>query len=127
MCSHRALPLCDHPVTRRMLEYAEKRAIGSLTKDEQASVRAESSALYDALYPGYGSPTAEVLALSAIGEAVFTVDPLTATINVVLFVADAIATAAGTKADPNDYDAAYEAAYLTECEAELALLEQLIV
>jgi hypothetical protein len=116
--------LGDHPVARRVIECAERRAAGSLTKEELASVRAEFSALYDTLYPGYGSPTPEVLALSAIGEVVFTTDPLTATINAVLFVADAKATAAGAKVDPREYDAAYDAAYQAECEAETELFEQ---
>jgi hypothetical protein len=125
-CSRRVLPLCDHPVARRVLECAEKRAAGSLTKEEMDSIAPEFDALYNELYRGYGTPTADVLALSAISEAAYTADPLTATINAVLFVADAAATAAATKADrDNGYDAIYDAAHRAECEAQMKLFEQI--
>src|SRR5688572_33096293 len=68
-CARRVFDVWDTPHIRRLLEVAEKRAAGVATNAELEELSDESSAVYDSVYPGYGSASLRALALAAAGEA----------------------------------------------------------
>jgi hypothetical protein len=123
-CSRRVAHLCGEPIYLRLLEFAEGRASGSVSGDQQTTLLADSAQLYDALHPGYGTPSATTLALAAAGEAAFTESPLAAAINASDFAALAKATSVAESADDAQYDAIHEAAYRAEREDQLNTLKQ---
>jgi len=124
-CCRRVSHLCGDPIYLRLLEFAESRVSGSASHDQLTTLRSDATRLYDRLYPGYGSPSATVLALSAVGEAAFTESPLNAAINASTTAAMAAASAAAVAADDEKYDAVHDATYLTERQAQSELLRQL--
>lgn len=125
-CARRVLDLWDTPHIRRLLEVAEKRAAGVATNAELEELRDESSAVYDSVYPGYGSASPRALALAAAGEAVATDDPLTAARSGSATAARARAAAAAEKVDDSEYDAVHDAAYAAERAAQADVLRQYV-
>jgi hypothetical protein len=107
-----------------MLELAERRASGSYEDHLPASMNEDFDRLYAKLYPGYGTPSAAALALSAIGEAAFTQSPLAAAINASSTAAMAAATAAAAEVSDDQYDSVHDAAFLLERQAQLQLLRR---
>jgi catechol 2,3-dioxygenase-like lactoylglutathione lyase family enzyme len=111
-CCRRVSLLCQYSIFDRLLD-------ANAHSDE---LRAESVQLYDSLYPGHGSPSAEALAHSAAGEAAFTKSAVDAAINASSMAAMAMATEAAEPVTVEKYDDAYDAAYRTEREAQMGLL-----
>lgn len=121
----RALEFYDDPIMHKVLQFAQKRASFPISSHELQSLRTQYGDAYDELYSGYGSPSPEVLAMSAAGEAAFTDDPISAAINTVRTIADAKGTAAGD-GDPDHFDVAYRHAYAKECSEQLDLLRTML-
>src|SRR5215471_15998853 len=67
-CCRRVAHLCSDPIYVSLLEFVAARASGTSLHDELTALRSDAIRSYDALYPGYGSPSAAVLALTAVGE-----------------------------------------------------------
>ena|SRR3984957_3955282 len=104
-CFRRITFLCKDPVYQKLLEFADERISKSISMTQLTELRSEATRLYDKLYPGYGSPSATALALSAVGEAAFTESPLQSAINASETAAMAFAVSAAATADDSSYDA----------------------
>jgi hypothetical protein len=124
-CCRRVSHLCLDPIYLRLLEFAGRRASGPPPQDQLAALRSEANLLYDRLYPGYGSPSATALALTAVGEAAFTESALDAAIGASSTAAEALASSAAAAVDDAQYDDVHEATYQNERQAQLELLRQL--
>ena len=122
-CCRRLLLRCANPFFLKVLAAAERRAAGIDNDLEIEAVRSEFSRLYDSLYPGYGSPSPAVLALSAFGEPAFTKDPLTAAKLASSTAAMAVAGWAAELADDSQYDVTHDAAYARESIAQAEMLK----
>ncbi|PQO28983.1 hypothetical protein [Blastopirellula marina] len=121
-CCRRLLPMFPDLDLEELLLFGGSRGSGEPSREQAARLRSRFGEIYDSLYPGYGDPSAKVLALSAVGEAAFTDSPLNAAINALEFCADAIAKAA---AEPSaKYDDDYEAAYATERGVQAEMLQR---
>lgn len=125
-CCRRVSHLCGDAIYPRLLEFAGGRASGPPPDAQLAALRADAVRLYDALYPGYGSPSATVLALTAAGEAAFTESALDAAINASVAAAEALASSAAAAVDDARYDDVREATYRAERRAQLELLGKFV-
>src|SRR5689334_7330980 len=112
--SRRVLPVYRDSRLHRIIEFAESRSSGSYSAAELEAVKAEATKLYDEVYPGYGSPSARALAVTAAGEAAFTEEPLKAAIAASATAALAVAGDKAEKADEKSYDAVHDDAYHAE-------------
>jgi len=101
-CCERLLNVFDQPMMHELLEMGRRRVRGSVSESDIDAVRKKSVALYDSLYPGYGEPSADVLALSAAGEVAFTENPLTAALNASGFAVQAVAEHSVSTLDEGD-------------------------
>lgn len=113
VCCRRVAELCPEPVFLKLLEFAEGRAAGK-KGEPPAKLQSEMDKVYDALYPGYGSPSPAALALTAMGEVVFTASALDAALNASSTAADAAAVAAAEAVDEDEYDDVSEETYEAE-------------
>lgn len=116
VCCRRVAELCPEPIFLKLLEFAEERAAGKKkgAAETSAKLQAEMDKVYDSLYPGYGSPSPAALALTAVGEVVFTVSALDAALNASSTAADAAAVAATEGVDDEEYDDVSEETYAAE-------------
>jgi hypothetical protein len=121
-CCRRISFLCKDPAYQKLLEFADERISKSISMTQLTELRSEATRLYDKLYPGYGSPSATALALSAAGEAAFTESPLKSAINASQTAAMAVAVSAAATADDSSYDAVHETTYKSERKAQYELL-----
>jgi hypothetical protein len=124
-CSRRVLHICDDKVMPKLLAFAIKRISKKPAPKSLKRIGAESTRLYDSLYPGHSAPSAAVLALSAVGEAAFTESALTAATNAASFAADALGSFLASDADEELYDEVYSEAYNTERIAQIELLRDI--
>ncbi len=121
-CCRRVSHLCSDPIYLRLLEFADERASGRPPHDQLTALRSDATRLYDTLYPGYGSPSATALALTAVGEAAFTESALDAAIGASSTAAEAMASSAAAAVDDAQYDDVHEATYRNERQVQLELL-----
>jgi hypothetical protein len=124
-CCRRVSHLCSDPIYLRLLEFAGERASGPPLHDQLTALRSDATRLYDTLYPGYGSPSATALALTAVGEAAFTESALDAAIGASSTAAEAMATSAAAGVEDARYDEVHEATYRAERQAQLEWLRHL--
>ena len=114
VCCRRVAELCPDPIFLKLLEFAEARAAGKKKGEPPAKLQSEMDKVYDSLYPGYGSPSPAALALTAVGEVVFTESALDAALNASSTAADAAAVSAAEGVDDDEYDAMSEETYAVE-------------
>ncbi|MFO0938533.1 MAG: hypothetical protein U0798_18670 [Gemmataceae bacterium] len=126
VCCKRVSRLCQDPLFLRLLEFAFGRASGEFLHDQLIALRSEASLLYDSLYPGYGTPSASALALTAVGEAAFTESALDAAISASSTSAEASATSATANVEDAEYDSVYGTTFQNEQQAQMEVLRQLI-
>ncbi|VTR97092.1 hypothetical protein [Tuwongella immobilis] len=124
-CCRRVSDLITDPIYLKLLEFAERRASNSPSQDQLTALRSEATRLYDTLYPGYGSPSAAALALTAVGEAAFTDSSADAAISASSTAAEARATAAAMAVDDDRYDDTHDETYADERQCQLAMLKRL--
>jgi hypothetical protein len=113
------LSLVPGQIALRLLEVARDRVKGADLADALKSVRTDSDALYQQLYPGYGAPSPAALALTALGELVFTQDETQAAVTALTTAAEAKAVAAGLAVSDVLYDQAHDAEIEQECRRQV--------
>jgi hypothetical protein len=121
-CCQRSLPLCEDPILRELISFGQTRSARQVDIREINALRSRAVPIYDSLYPGYGSPSAPVLAMAACGEVAFTDSALKAAINAAGFAAAAIATNAAVQVPDGNYDAVFQATCASECAQQEKLL-----
>lgn len=122
-CCQRLLSLFNDSILHELILFGQTRSIRQVDANEINLLRSKSDHVYNSIYPGFGDPSAMVLAISAGGEVAFTDSPLGAAINASAFAAEAVAKDAALQASDKDYDSIFELAYASERghQAELLL------
>ncbi len=125
-CCRRLLPFFANLGLEELITFGESRCTGKVDKRELEALRNPSCDLYDALYPGFGDPSPEVCALSAVSSVAFTESALTAAVHAADFAASAIAKSAAIAGPDDEYDPTFDAVYAAESEEQMKLLKALL-
>jgi hypothetical protein len=123
-CCDRVSKLCAEPLFTELVEFGRSRSIEPIDAKKMKRLQEQSVALYESLYPGFGTPSGQALAFNAAGEVAFTASSLQAAINASTFAAEAVAANAAQAVGANDYDAVYESAYSSERVVQAVLLRK---
>jgi hypothetical protein len=121
-CCRRLIPSFPAVDLEDLIQFGEGRGSSKVDQESFTALRNRFGLIYDSLYPGYGDPSPEALALSAAGEVAFTDSTLSAAINALEFSAEAIGKKAANNASDTEYDSAYDIAYSLEREAQAGML-----
>ena len=127
ICCRRIAYICNNPIYTKMLELIDEACqyhAGVITRDRLLELHPEYNRVYQELYPGYGTPKADTLALVAVGEA-SRESALDAAISASSTAAEAKASSAAAAVGDAQYDEVYEAAFQDERQAQFEVLRQL--
>lgn len=125
-CCRRIEDLVRYDEVAELLSLAERHASAEPVNNELDAVGSRVNCIYDSLYPGYGSPSAEVMAIVAISSAAHTTDAHRCAVLASQSAAEALALQAAHGVTDARYDAAHKERLAAEFVAQANLLRELI-